>query len=288
MLGEGPIWSPAESALYWLDIEERHVYRLDAKDLDAEDAEPRRWDVPVKPGCLALRRGGGLIVALQTGVHALDLDTGALTLLVAPEPDRPTHRLNDGSADANGRLWVGSMDDKEETASGSLYRIGPDRTATPALGGLLVSNGIGWSPDGATMYHADSPTRTITAYDFDLAAGAISNPRPFAVDDGCYPDGLTVDAEGYVWSAKWDGWRVVRYAPDGSIDRVGAGARAAAHVGGVRRTRPRSAVHLDGPDPAVGQRARRDPARRCGTGARRPRRDRTTRNRSAPSDHAAD
>jgi sugar lactone lactonase YvrE len=215
LLGEGPIWSPADSALFWIDIEEQHLYRL-----DDGAGEPRRWDLPAKPGCLALRAGGGLIIALQTGVHAFDLTTGALTPLVTPEHDQPGNRLNDGSADARGRLWVGSMDDAEQADTGTLYRIDPDRTVTGMRTGLGVSNGIGWSPDGGTMYHTDSTARTITAYDFDPDTGDIGNPRPFAVDDGCHPDGLTVDAEGYVWSAKWDGWRVVRYAPDGTIDRV--------------------------------------------------------------------
>jgi sugar lactone lactonase YvrE len=88
------------------------------------------------------------------------------------------------------------------------------------LTGLGVSNGVGWSPDGTTMYHTDSTTRTIRAYAFDAAAGTIDDGRTFVVDDDCYPDGLTVDADGYVWSAKWDGWRVVRYDPAGKIDRV--------------------------------------------------------------------
>ena len=214
-LAEGPLWSPAESALYWIDIVGRAMFRLD----EGAD-EPRRWELPAKPGCLALRADGGLAVALQTGVHALDLDTGELTLLVAPEPDRPGNRLNDGAADHAGRFWVGSMDDAEKAKTGALYRIAPDGTITAVLDGLGIPNGIGWSPESATMYHTDSTARTITAYDFTLESGAISNPRTFATDDDCLPDGLTVDAEGYVWSAKWDGWRVVRYAPDGEVDRV--------------------------------------------------------------------
>ncbi len=215
VLGEGPLWSPGEQALYWIDIAGRQIHRLDG------DGVVRTWDVPAKPGCLALRAGGGLVVALATGVHALDPDSGTVTLLVHPEPGQPANRLNDGAADARGRLWVGSMDDAEEkTDAGTLYRIDPDRTVTPTLTGLGVSNGIGWSPDGATMYHADSTSRTISAYDFDAATGEISGGRTFATDDDCYPDGLTVDADGYVWSAKWDGWRVVRYDPSGTIDRV--------------------------------------------------------------------
>jgi len=215
-LGESPLWSTVESALYWIDIAGRRLHRL----ADG-DPEPRSWDLPAKPGCLASRASGGLIVALATGVHAFDPETGVLTLLVDPEPDQPGNRLNDGAADLASRLWVGSMDDAEKSPdAGSLYRIDPDGTCTTMLTGLGISNGIGWSPDGATMYHTDTTTRTISAYDFDAATGTISAGRTFATDEDCYPDGLTVDADGYVWSAKWDGWRIVRYAPDGAIDRV--------------------------------------------------------------------
>jgi sugar lactone lactonase YvrE len=220
VLGEGPVWSAAESALYWIDIVGRRVYRLADGDPDAAPAEPRWWDLPAKPGCVALRQAGGLLVALQSGVHALDLETGALSLLVAPEPERPGNRLNDGAADALGRFWVGSMDDGERAASGALYRIEPDGTCARVLDRLGVSNGIDWSRDGRTMYHTDSSARTITAYDYDPGSGEITRPRTFAEDRDCYPDGLTVDAEGYVWSAKWDGWRVVRYDPDGAVDQV--------------------------------------------------------------------
>jgi L-arabinonolactonase len=216
VLGEGPLWSSIESVLYWIDIAGRHLHRL-----GEGESEPRSWSLPTKPGCLALREGGGLLVALATGVHAFDLESGALSLVVAPEPDQPSIRLNDGAADMAGRLWVGSMDDAEKSPdAGSLYRIDLDGSVTAMLTGLGVSNGVGWSPDGTTMYHTDSTTRTIRAYAFDAAAGTIDDGRTFVVDDDCYPDGLTVDADGYVWSAKWDGWRVVRYDPAGKIDRV--------------------------------------------------------------------
>jgi sugar lactone lactonase YvrE len=214
-LGEGPLWSSADSALYWIDILGQHIYRL-----DDGAAEPQRWDLPAKPGCIALRRGGGLMVAMKTGVHTIDLATGQLTLVVDPEPDRPGNRLNDGAADARGRFWIGSMDDEEKAVSGALYRIDADGSCTRVLDQLGVSNGIGWSPDGATMYHTDSSARTITAYDFDVESGSIGRPRTFAEDHDCSPDGLTVDADGFVWSAKYNGWRVVRYDPDGTVERV--------------------------------------------------------------------
>jgi L-arabinonolactonase len=214
VLAEGPIWSAAESALYWIDIVGQKLHRL-------IDGDVRTWDLPAKPGCVALREQGGVLVALATGVHSLDLDSGALALIVDPEPDRPGNRLNDGSVDAAGRFWIGSMDDAEKAPdAGSLYRIAPDGTVTTVLTDLGISNGIGWSPDGATMYHTDTTARRITAYDVNAATGDITGGRVYATDTDCFPDGLTVDADGYVWSAKWDGWRVIRYAPDGAIDRV--------------------------------------------------------------------
>lgn len=216
-LGEGPVWSPAERALYWVDIVGRTVHRVD----DAT-RQVRTWSVPAEIGSMALRRGGGAVVALRSGFHLLDLGTGAVTAICDPEPDRPANRFNDGKCDRQGRFWAGTMDDAEQEASGSLYRLDVDGRCERVFGDIICSNGLGWSPDGRTMYHTDSWRFRIDAFDFDPANGSAHNRRAFVEDDPgrAAPDGLTVDAEGYVWGAKWGGWRVVRYAPDGSIDRV--------------------------------------------------------------------
>jgi sugar lactone lactonase YvrE len=178
--------------------------------------------MPEAIGAVALRVSAGVLVALRSGLHLVDVASGALELVCAPEPDRPENRLNDGRCDRRGRFWVGSMHDRLRTPTGALYRVDPDRACHRVLDGITVPNGLGWSPDGRTMYLADTPMRAIWAYDFDPASGVPGGRRVFArVPDGAgYPDGATVDAEGFLWSAHWDGWRVTRYAPDGRIDRV--------------------------------------------------------------------
>lgn len=215
VLGEGPVWSGADQALYWIDIEGQAVHRWAWGASDTES-----WQLPALVGCLAIRERGGLVVALRTGIHTLDLNSAQLDFVVDPEVDLPGNRYNDGTVDPAGRFWIGGMVLTGEPRSAGLYRIEPDGRYHRVLSGLGCSNGIGFSPDAKIMYHTDSETRTITAYDVDIETGEIFRPRNFVVDDGCTPDGLTVDAQGFVWSAKWDGARLVRYAPDSSIDRI--------------------------------------------------------------------
>ena len=216
ILGEGPLWCPREQALYWLDIKRPAIYRF-----DRERGQSGHWPMPSDIGCMALRASGGMVVGLRSGFAALDFETGAVTPIVDLEADRPGNRVNDGKVDRQGRFWAGTLNDAETDPLGSLYRLDPDRTVTLMQDGAVVSNGIGWSPDDRILYFTDSVVRTIWAYDFDAPSGAVAKRRVFAeVPDGTgYPDGLTVDSEGYIWSAVWDGWRVVRYDPSGRIDR---------------------------------------------------------------------
>lgn len=214
-LGEGPVWVPADSALYWIDIVGQRLYRAGA---DGEGL--RDWALPSKPGCVLPHAEGCLLLGLADGLFLLDPNTGSLELAVCLESESPNNRLNDGATDARGRVWIGSMDDQGERVSGALYRVDADGTVATVLTGVGTANGLGWSPNGDTFYFTDSGRATITAFDFDLRSGAPTNARLFAHDQDCIPDGLTVDADGYVWSAKWGGSRVVRYAPDGSIERI--------------------------------------------------------------------
>jgi sugar lactone lactonase YvrE len=216
-LGEGPVWDARERALYWVDIRAPALHRL-----EPATGAARTWPMPAAIGSVALRETGGPLVALRSGLHVLDLESGTLTLACALEPERTENRLNDGRCDRRGRFWVGSMHDRDGSATGALYRVDSDRRSHRILDGITVPNGLGWSPDGRVMYFTDSSSRTIHAYDFDLDAGVPSARRVFArvPDDAGYPDGATVDAEGFLWSAHWDGWRVTRYAPDGRVDRV--------------------------------------------------------------------
>ena len=216
-LGEGAVWDARDRALYWVDIRAPALHRF-----EPVSGTTHTWPMPEVIGSFALREAGGALVALRSGLHLFDFASGGLELACAPEPDRTENRLNDGRCDRRGRFWVGSMHDRGGAPTGALYRIDPDRTSRRVLDGITVPNSLGWSPDGRVMYFTDTPSRAILAYDFDLDAGMPGPPRLFArvPDDAGYPDGATVDAEGFLWSAHWDGWRVTRYAPDGRVDRV--------------------------------------------------------------------
>ncbi len=209
VLGEGPIWDAREQAVYWVDIPERRVFRWS----EAEGARTIRVGRHI---CSLLpREAGGFIGGGYDGF--LDIAPGlAATVIADPEPDLPANRFNDGKVDRAGRFWAGTMDRHEREASGSLYRLDPDRRWTRIDSGYRVTNGPAFSVDGRTMYHTDSARQLV--YAFDLAGdGSASNRRvhlQFADGDG-YPDGMTVDAEDCLWIAFWDGWCVRRFSPAG-------------------------------------------------------------------------
>jgi L-arabinonolactonase len=218
ILGEGPLWDVEEQRLYWIDSFGCNVFRT-----TADGREIRAWDVPAKIGSMALRRQGGAVLSLASGFHFLDFETGETSLIVDPEPDKPNNRINDGKVDKKGRFVAGSMDTMEEGPNGALYRLDPDLTLHTIDTGIIVSNGPCWSPDGKTFYFADTWTGEIWAYDYDQATGAATNRRTFVKVDtskGGAADGSTVDAEGYLWNALVYDGRIMRYAPDGTVDRV--------------------------------------------------------------------
>jgi sugar lactone lactonase YvrE len=218
ILGEGPLWDVEEQRLYWIDSFGNKVFRC-----TPDGREVRAWEVPEKIGSMALRKKGGAIVSLKNGFHFLDLDTGDCTLIVDPEPDKPTTRLNDGKVDKRGRFVAGSMDTMEEGPNGALYRLDPDLSLHKLDEKIIVSNGPCWSPDGKIFYFADSWSGEIWAYDYDLNSGKVSNKRTFTKIDtatGGAADGSTVDAEGCLWNAQVYDGKLIRYAPDGSFDRV--------------------------------------------------------------------
>lgn len=215
-LGEVPVWDVAEQALYWVDIEGRLLQRL-APATGRVD----RWQMPERIACFALRERGGLIVAFASGIAFYDLETGAIDWIARPDPI-PTNRFNEGKCDRRGRFWAGTMDDRLKDHTASLFRVDPDLTVTRMLDGIGISNSIVWSLDDTEFYFADTLDGAIDRFDFDPDSGAISNRRRI-VDlrgTGIGPDGSTIDAEGYLWNAQWDGWRLARYAPDGRLDRV--------------------------------------------------------------------
>jgi sugar lactone lactonase YvrE len=211
-LGEGPVWDARSDRMIWVDIFARTVHFF-----DPSSGADRAVDVPGTPGIAIPRRSGGLVLAIGHGFGFLD-DAGAFEPVVELPQGHVVARMNDGNCDAAGRLWAGTAGLNAEPQAGVLYRLDPDLTVTRVLEGVTESNGIDWSPDDRLMYYVDTMERRVDVFDFDLDSGAIANRRPFvAVDDGeVLPDGLTVDAEGYVWVACWGGAAVRRFAPDGS------------------------------------------------------------------------
>jgi sugar lactone lactonase YvrE len=183
----------------------------------------RAWNVPARIGSMALRNRGGAVLSLATGFHFLDFTTGETQLIVHPEPDKTHNRLNDGKVDRRGRFIAGSMDMNEEGPNGALYRLDPDLSLHKLDDRIICSNGPCWSPDGRTFYFSDTWSGEIWAYDYDLDTGNVSDRRTFTKLDmstGGAADGSTVDAEGFLWNAQVYDGRLIRYAPDGSVDRV--------------------------------------------------------------------
>lgn len=217
LLGESACWDVSSRRLYWVDIKRREVHRF-----DPASGQDTRWAVPEEVGAVAVRATGGLVVALRSGFHFLEPETGALRLVARPEPERGENRFNDGKVDRQGRFWAGSMHDPETAPTGALYRLDPDGRCQRMVDGLVVSNALCWSPDGRVMYHGDTGRRIVWAWDADPGSGEIANRRVFVrlgADEGA-PDGATVDAEGGVWLAHWDGWRLTRFDPEGRAERM--------------------------------------------------------------------
>jgi L-arabinonolactonase len=217
VLGESPIWSQSEQALYWVDIKDPHILRH-----DAVSSSTRRWKMPTEVGSIGFAANDRLIVALRSGIAFFDPVTASLHSLTHPEKDRPGFRFNEGKVDPAGRFWVGSVEDPGFSPDGRLFCVDSDGRFIVKETAIAMPNALGWSPDQRTMYFADSFQRCIWAYDFSASDATISNRRVFALvpENEGYPDGLTVDSEGYVWNAQIDGWRIKRYHPAGKIDRV--------------------------------------------------------------------
>lgn len=217
-IGESPLWDDRRHALWFVDILAPAIFLL-----DPAGGTPARFAMPDLVTSLGLCNDGRLIVALRSGVHLFDPAGGALDFLVHPEPDRPMNRLNDGKVGPDGCFWVGSMHDaipRQPTAA--LYRVTPAGRVDKVLDGLKVSNGLAWSGDGRTMYHADSRGPDVTAYPFDPATGAMGPGRILArlTEEQGLPDGAAVDVDGFYWSAGVTGGCLNRIGPDGTIAEV--------------------------------------------------------------------
>jgi sugar lactone lactonase YvrE len=211
LLGEGPVWVARDAALYWLDIHGRRLLAY-----FPADGTSREWPLPLRLTALAPCRDGGFVGGSERGFVRLAEPGGEVIPLGEPEPDLPDNRGNDGKVDPFGHFWLGTMHDPEWERTGSLYRLDPDLSWQRVATGYMVPNGPAFSPDGQWLYHTDSSDRTI--FRFPLTPhGALGRREVFAQFEGShgYPDGMTIDAEGCLWVAFWDGWCLRRFAPTG-------------------------------------------------------------------------
>jgi len=221
-LGEGPVWDVREGRLYWVDGTGRRVGNPAFWRYDPRTGKTENWMLDRDVGALALRRDGGLVLALDDGFYFHDLEgAGQPELITKIDEEQPRTRLNDGKVDRRGRFFAGGMDDKEELKICGLWRLDPDLSVTKVDDGIICSNGPCWSPDDRTFYFADTFVDEFWAYDYDVETGTLANRRVFATtkDSAGVPDGSTVDEEGYLWNAELISGDLVRYAPDGSVDR---------------------------------------------------------------------
>jgi sugar lactone lactonase YvrE len=210
ILGEGPVWVPSERALYWVDINGRKIFCL-------HDGQAHSWETPLKVGAIWPRATGGFIAGTDQGL-AFTEDFRSFDIFAHPEEAHPDNRFNDGKTDRQGRFWAGTMDNTERHARGTLYRLDSNRSLTAIDSGYRVTNGPAFSPDGRTMYESDSALQVTYVFNADEAGNAIDRRTfiQFGKGDG-YPDGMTVDSEGCLWIAFWDGWCVRRFSPDGEL-----------------------------------------------------------------------
>jgi sugar lactone lactonase YvrE len=217
LLSEGPRWHDQRHELLWVDILGCAFHRA---TLRADGGLDHVTTIAIDRhlGAVAPAFGGGYVLAAGPGFVFLD-EHGAVRDLAQPEGDRSDVRMNDGACDQQGRFWAGTMAYDESPGAGALYRLELDGTCTTVLTGLTIANGIGWSPDGSTMYLNDSGTGSVEAFDFEMSGGALSARRTLVQGDQekGVPDGLTVDSEGAIWVAWWGGAVVTRYDPEGSL-----------------------------------------------------------------------
>lgn len=211
-LGEGPLWSASEQAVWFVDIKGLAVHRF-----HPASGEKRSWPAPARIGFLLPTREGWLIAGLKTGLHRFNPETGNFSLLHVVEPHAPNNRLNDGFVDSEGFLWFGSMDDNEQEPSGALYQLTSTGCVTRDPG-YVVTNGPAECPKGRVLYHTDTLAGVIYAFD-RARSGTLTNKRVFVrLPPGSgYPDGPCVDAEGCIWSGLFGGWGLHRYSPQGEL-----------------------------------------------------------------------
>jgi len=211
-LGEGPLWDNRTGHLYWVDILEGTLHFYDAGNSGSHNA------LSIKPfiSSIVPRHNGGFALTLQDGFYAFDSSTHQISLLAEAEAHLTDNRFNDGKCDPAGRYLAGTMSLSNQPSRGALYQLDSNHTVKHLLSEVSISNGLAWTSDGETMYYIDTPTRQITAFDYDLATGDVQNRRTVVQipEDQGYPDGMSIDSEGMIWVAHWGGWQVSRWDPN--------------------------------------------------------------------------
>ena len=215
LLGECPLWDERAATLWWVDI-----LAPSLQQLQPETGAVKRLELVEAMGSFAFCEKAGMLAAMKSGLYFFDPEKNQRLEIAKPETDLPQNRFNDGRCDRAGRFWAGTMSDPIREPTGALYRLSPDGRCKRMRTRITVPNSLAWSPDGRSMYFADSPRRKIWIFDYDGASGEPSKERLFATTYPGYPDGSCVDAEGCLWNAEYAGGRVVRYTPDGKIDRL--------------------------------------------------------------------
>ena len=217
LLGEGPVWDDKLGLLFWLDIKGKRLHAFSPSKNSSFEIR-----LPVETSAIAPRYRGGLVAATRDGFAYLSPKTGNITMIADIEGHLTNNRFNDGAVDCYGNFIAGSMDEFESDKSGTVYRLNAAGEVMTLFGGFVVCNGPAFSPDGKVLYFSNSAAREILAFPYEPPDGVLGKPRLFAkvLEVDGYPDGLTVDEDGGVWCAHWDGGHVTRFTPNGKIDRI--------------------------------------------------------------------
>jgi len=211
MLGEGPVWDDKLQRICWVDILGKEIHQY-----SPETKTHHTISVGQMVGAIAVCKNGNFLAALQNGFAFIDRNTDQIRMIANPEEHIPNNRFNDGKCDPAGRFWAGTMSLSETPNHGNLYVLEHLLPPSKKIEGITISNGLAWSLDHKTFYYIDTPTHEVVAYRYDMATGHISDKKTIIAipkEDG-YPDGMTIDSEGMLWIAHWDGWQLTRWNPD--------------------------------------------------------------------------
>ncbi len=210
LLGEGPVWDARHNSICWVDILNGEIH-----EFSTENKSHKIIPVYENIGAISICKDGNLLAALKNGLAFINRENGLIEMIADPEEHLPANRLNDGKCDPAGRFWVGSMSLVEDEAAGSVYVLEKDLSIFKKIENVTIPNGMAWSLNYQTFYFIDTPTYEVVAYDYDKNTGSISNKKTIIkiVKEDGFPDGMTIDSEGMLWIAHWDGWQVTRWNP---------------------------------------------------------------------------